>query len=424
MIILDGAADRKNKELENMTPLEFAKTPVLDTLAKKGRQSMIDIIGGNITPESDSGTLALLSYDPKKYYPGRGTLEGIGAGMPEGYIHSASFRINFASYCSDKGTLDRRTARGLSDDELQSLREELCKKIKLDENVGFKLIVFGHHRGILSLVSNEIELSGNVSNTDPGFEKKGNFSIPVKKYENRRKECIALDDSQAAKNTAYYINWFSQQAELVLQESVINKKRIEQGMMAANCILVRDGGRNPVDLPSFYDKFQWSLVMYGQIPAEKAIAELIGGEFQYTKALELQLDDDYLINIARVFTENPCDVNYIHLKGPDEPGHDRDPYGKVKAIEKIDYFFMREFVKHIKNNDIVVVTCDHATPCDLGIHSDDKVPVLISSNSIIPDGQSRFTEKNAMNGGADIGKAVDLLIHIKHYIINEDNYEE
>lgn len=74
MIILDGAADRPIKELGNVTPLEKANTPALDYLAKKSKQTMITIIDDEICPESDSGAMALLSYDPLKYYPGRGTL--------------------------------------------------------------------------------------------------------------------------------------------------------------------------------------------------------------------------------------------------------------------------------------------------------------------------------------------------------------
>ena len=78
MIILDGAADRKIEILANRTPLQVANTPSLDTLVKRGKQTLITVIDDNIIPESDSGSMALLSYNPKTYYPGRGTLEGLG----------------------------------------------------------------------------------------------------------------------------------------------------------------------------------------------------------------------------------------------------------------------------------------------------------------------------------------------------------
>ena len=69
MIILDGAADRKIEILANRTPLQVANTPSLDTLVKRGKQTLITVIDDNIIPESDSGSMALLSYNPKTYYP-------------------------------------------------------------------------------------------------------------------------------------------------------------------------------------------------------------------------------------------------------------------------------------------------------------------------------------------------------------------
>ena len=114
-IILDGAADRKIEELNWKTPLQYAVTPALDSLARRGCQSMITVIDDKIAPESDSGTMALLSYDPQIYYPGRGTLEGIGAALLESYKFRTSFRINFASYDTKNQILDRRTARGGAD---------------------------------------------------------------------------------------------------------------------------------------------------------------------------------------------------------------------------------------------------------------------------------------------------------------------
>lgn len=146
MIILDGAADRKIEILANRTPLQVANTPSLDTLVKRGKQTLITVIDDNIIPESDSGSMALLSYNPKTYYPGRGTLEGLGTDfIPEGYNYVA-FRVNFASYDEKSGTLDRRTARGLGEEELQALAKDITENVDLSKfNVDFKLLAFGHH---------------------------------------------------------------------------------------------------------------------------------------------------------------------------------------------------------------------------------------------------------------------------------------
>lgn len=132
-----------------------------------------------------------------------------------------------------------------------------------------------------------------------------------------------------------------EQAAKILENSEVNHARIRKKLMPANCILVRDGGIAVKVMPAFFELYKWSIIMYGQLPSEKAIANLIGTEFQYTKALELQLDEQYLRQMAKILIEGCYDVKYIHLKGPDEPGHDHEPWRKVEAIESIDRFFMQ-----------------------------------------------------------------------------------
>lgn len=416
MIILDGAADRPIWSLGERTPLECAKTPGMDKLASKSSLCMVSVIGKNIPPESDSGTMALLSYDPLLYYPGRGTLEGIGTGLLKGYRYSASFRINFASYDSKHQFLDRRTARGLNDEELQCLALELNEKIRIgrsEEQIKMNLTAFGHHRGILVLTSNQTKLSGNVSNTDPGFKKEGCFSLPIPNYRRQPLQCFPQDDTAEAERTAELVNQFTQEAAKILSDSSINQQRIKKGLLPANCILTRDGGTSPKELMPFYQKFNWELSIFGQLPAEQAIADLIQGKFYYTKAFELQMDSEYLQKIVSIFVNNPANVKYIHLKGPDEPAHDQKPYDKVKAIEKIDHYFMEEFLKYVTPEDFVIVTCDHTTPCELGIHSSDPVPFMVSGPGIRSDGLQRFTESQAAQGSCQIKQAIDILPFIR-----------
>lgn len=413
MIILDGAADRKIESLGNKTPLQKAKTKALEQLAQSGQQTMIEVIDNQIVPESDSGAMALLSYEPKVYYPGRGTLEGLGTGfIPKGY-HYVAFRINFASYDKNKKRLDRRTARGLTDEELKELAKEINEKVELSKfNVEFKLLAFGHHRGILCFYSKDKQLSGKVSNTDPGYKKEGVWGYPVSNYEQRPQKCYPLDETEVSKFTADLVNEFERQTSEILEKSKINQKREEKKEMLANYILIRDGGEKPKKMPKFEEKFGLTLSLYGQLPAEKAIADLIGAKFTLSKALDLQLDKKFLEDSSKKLIQDKADVVFIHVKGPDEPGHDNEPFNKVKAIELIDEFLIANVLKKIKKEDIVIVTCDHATPCELKRHSKDKVPVLISGGNFKKDGSIRYDEEIAKRGKCPITKAIDLLPYV------------
>lgn len=413
MVILDGAADRKIKILGDKTPLEKANTPSLDILATNGEEGLVTVIDDNITPESDSGSMALLSYDPKIYYPGRGTLEGLGTGfIPEGYNYVA-FRINFASYDNEEQKLDRRTSRGLEDNELQELARSIVENINLSNNdINFKMIAFGHHRGILCFYSKKHKLSGNVSNTDPGFKKNGVWGFPIKEYEPKPLICEPLDDTEEAKLTANIVNEFVLQSSKILSNHHVNKKRIQNGKLPSNYLIFRDGGEKPKEMPKFLDKFGLTLSMYGQLPAENTIAKLIGGNFYFSKSLDLQLDKEFLKDAAEKLINDNADVVFIHIKGPDEPGHDNEPNKKVEAIEFIDKYFVSNLLKNISEDDIVIVTCDHATPCELKIHSVDKVPVLISGKYFENDCSKKFDEKNAKNGKLVISKAIEILPYV------------
>lgn len=421
MIILDGAADRKIEILENRTPLQVANTPALDALVKRGMQTLVTVIDEKITPESDSGSMALLSYDPRIYYPGRGTLEGLGTGfVPDGYNYVA-FRINFASYNKKIGTLDRRTARGLSDEELQVLAKDIMENIDLSKfNVNFKLLAFGHYRGILVFYSNKVSLSGNVSNTDPGFRRSGVWGVPVKNYEPKPLQCLALDEKEESKLTADVVNSFIEQSSEILSKNIVNIKRIEKGELPANYLIFRDGGEKPKAMPQFQEKFGLTLSMYGQLPAENAIAKLIGAKFTFSKSLDLQLDKEFLMNAEKMLVQDEGDVKFIHIKGPDEPGHDNKPKEKVEAIEFIDKYFVSYLIKDISKDDIVIVTSDHATPCELKIHSIDKVPVLISGNSFGYDGSIKFDEENASKGKLPIDNAIDIFPYIIEKVNSND----
>jgi 2,3-bisphosphoglycerate-independent phosphoglycerate mutase len=110
LLIVDGMADRPLIDHDYKTPLEFANTPNMDRLAKGGLVGQLDPISPGIRPGSDVANLALLGYDPAKYYTGRGALEALGAGI-ELRPGDVAFRCNFATVDDDFRVEDRRAGR-------------------------------------------------------------------------------------------------------------------------------------------------------------------------------------------------------------------------------------------------------------------------------------------------------------------------
>jgi 2,3-bisphosphoglycerate-independent phosphoglycerate mutase len=93
------------------------------------------------------------------------------------------------------------------------------------------------------------------------------------------------------------------------------------------------------------------------------------------------------------------DCFYIHLKGPDEPGHDGNCQRKTAVISAIDEYFFGNLLRAINLKDcIVCVTSDHATPCALKIHSDTPVALLIADGKTKSEKITKFSEKECQNG--------------------------
>lgn len=77
--IADGVGDRPIKALEGLTPLQLAKAPYLDRIAREGVTGMMDPLFPGIPVGTDMGHLILFGNDPK-LYPGRGPIEAAGVG--------------------------------------------------------------------------------------------------------------------------------------------------------------------------------------------------------------------------------------------------------------------------------------------------------------------------------------------------------
>ena len=410
IVIMCGGADRPIRSLGSRTPFEAAATPHLDALARRGATGLVRVIDESIPPESDSGAMALLGYDPLALYTGRGPLEALGMDFwdPDGF--SVAFRVNFASWSPTTGHLDRRTARDVSDDELAVLVREILEQVTLDGPFAFRLTGFGRHRGILAITSRSVPLSGRVANTDPGFTCRGPFGVPVADPTPEPLPCRPLvEGDEAACVTARLVDQFVERSARVLERSEVNRTRRAAGLLPANVILVRDGGHVlPAPRP-FSDRYGLTLSMYGQVPAEHGLARLLGARFTVARAARGQSDPEFFAELLPDLLADAADVTFVHLKGPDEPGHDDRPDEKVAAIEEIDAHFVGPLVSAAGPGDTVVATCDHATPCELGIHAPDPVPVAVAGPRVTADGTTSFGERMAASGALAGWRACEIL---------------
>src|SRR5436190_2164620 len=209
-------ADRPLIDHDYKTPLEYANTPNMDRLAKGGLVGQLDPISPGVRAGSDVANLALLGYDPAKYYTGRGALEAMGAGI-ELRPGDVAFRCNFATVDDDFRVEDRRAGR------IRKGTSKLAKvvdAIKIDGVPGVRTIFKAtvDHRAVLVLRGEK--LSRMVSDVDP---KEEGAKIAISK---------ALDGSEEAKRTSAAINEFVKRSHDALREHPLNQERANNGEKA------------------------------------------------------------------------------------------------------------------------------------------------------------------------------------------------
>ncbi|RLI01619.1 phosphoglycerate mutase [Candidatus Bathyarchaeota archaeon] len=420
-VVIDGLGDLPIKELGDETPLGFAETPNLDSLASKGRLGLMYTVGKGIAPESDIAVISILGYDPFKYHVGRGPIEAYGAGlsMKDGDL---ALRCNFATLGPGKKIVDRRVGRTLTTEEASKLSEAINQEVKLESfPAEFEFKNTLGHRAVLVIKSKDLPLSAEITNTDPAYERVKGLGIAKPEFEMVLKECMPLEDTEEARRAAQLVNEFTEKSHEVLDRHEVNKRREAEGELKANVILSRDAGD---EIPRFFninEHYGVRFACLADMPVERGISRIAGMHLIDIPPPTKDTKADSDLRIRRLMEIYPSfDCFYIHIKGPDEPGHDGDFERKAKIISEIDKFFFGELLSRIDLKEtLICVTADHSTPCSLKGHSDDPVPLLIAGGNIKPDGITKFSEKTCKNGSLGLLKHGTELIPMLMKILKE-----
>jgi 2,3-bisphosphoglycerate-independent phosphoglycerate mutase len=333
-LLLDGLGDVRYRQLGDKSPLEKAKTPVLDSLAFNGYCGTLLPVGLNKEiPISDASlmTFANLGYDVRKLKPSRGVVEAIGAGfkVKDGYLCA---RTNFAIVDKNWVVKDLRAHRIKDTRDL----EKKINQIKFYVPFKFKSTV--EHRGVLVFYG---KFSDRIPTPDP-------HKIGSKV----RKSSKILNDFM----------------ELVY--SALKGER-------ANFLLIRGLGSRVPRIKKFGMRAA-AVVGKDVVHLDRGIAKLTG-----MKLIEVPKADGK--SVERAFKRH--DFVFVPYKDTDQPGHDGDYREKVRQIERADRFIGGLNLK----NKLVIVTSDHCTVCKKKSHTTDPIPTLISFG---PDnGRRKFGER-------------------------------
>ncbi len=381
VMVADGMSDYPLAELGDKTPIEAAKIPNMTFMAKNGKVGTARTIPKGMTPASDVANLAILGYDPVKYYSGRGPLEAANMGIDLGE-NDVAFRCNLIT--EDKGVLTDYSAGHITTKEARILMAGLDKKLGTDN----------------------IKFYGGISYRHLVVIKNGrHFSIGKKEADLSKIQYMPPHDmvGQSVKENlpkgrgSEILIKLIEESKDVLTKHDVNKVRVDLKENPANMIWLWGQGSKP-DLPKFKEKYGVTGSIISAVDLLNGIGKIIGLDPITVPGATGYYDTNYQgkADYAVASLENK-DFVFIHVEAPDEAGHNKDIRAKIGAIENFDRCIVGTVLNHFKDRSDVrmMVLPDHPTPILLGTHAADPIPFAIYGAGIEKDNIEVFSENAA-----------------------------
>lgn len=377
LILADGAADEPLAELGGKTPLEVAKKPNMDKIAKNGRCGMLKTVEECMTPGSDVANMSILGYDPEKYYTGRGALEALSMGVPFGEDDMA-YRCNLVTI--ENGKMKDFAAGHITSEEGAELFKSLQEKV-----TGVTFYPGVSYRNVMMF---------------PGG--KGAETYPPHDIVDE-----VVDNYMPKGPDAEMLMKLMVRAADVFENHPVNIARKAAGKNPATTIWPWSAGKKPA-MPKFCDMFGKQGAMISAVDLLFGIAACCGMEIVKVEGATGYLDTNYMgkAKAAVEALQGGADFVYMHVEATDEAGHLGSIEEKIKAIERLD-----EAVGYILENfdGCVMLMPDHPTPIAKKTHTHDAVPFVVMGKDEA-DAVSVYTEKDVRENGAyGLIKATDLL---------------
>ena len=386
----DGMADEPLEELGGRTPLEYARTPVLDSYAEKSEIGMVATIPEGMSPGSDTANLSVIGHNPREYYTGRSPLEALSIGVPMKDTDVA-LRCNIVTLSEEDVPYEERTIIDHSSGEISTEDAAVLLKAVADELQDdiYKFYVGTSYRHCL------IWADGEVVPLTPPHDVLGQVIGQYLPADKKLRE-------------------MQKRSYEILSAHPVNAERKKKGLNPANSLWFWGAGTKPA-LSPFYDKYKKRGVMISAVDLLKGIAVGAGIENKIVPGANGGLDTNYegkAQAAVDALLKEGYDFAYIHLEAPDEMGHQGSVERKVQAIENMDgriLSLIREQMDASGEDYRLLVLPDHPTPIRLRTHVAAPVPYLLYDSSE-PQGHSwHYNEKEAAASGKVIARGCDLM---------------
>ncbi len=384
IFLIDGMADYPLPELGGKTPLEAARTPVLDGLARQAQFGTFVTLPDAFPTSSDVANMSVLGWDLATSYTGRGAIESYGLGVPLD-DQTVAFRMNIIT---TKGELlEDYSAGHIGEAEAAELVDFLAAQlgdgeVELRKGVSYRHILYLH---------------------GPRFSPAVDYDKPDSSHGMEWAKILPRARVPEAEATAARLRELMMRSRELLADHPVNRARVARGENPATMIWPWSGGRKPA-MPSFE-------ALYGKKGSIVSAVDVILGlgllgdmESLRPEGATGWIDTNYE-NKARAAVDmlRRNDFVYLHVEAVDECGHLGDLPNKLKSIEDCDARLVKTFLDEYRavhrDGLRAMVLPDHPVPIKLRKHTRDPVPFMVAGAGVADDPAiDRYGEGNCLRG--------------------------
>lgn len=395
-------ADWPVESLGGKTLLQYADTPYMDMLAKKGTTGMLKTVQDGFHPGSEVANSSILGYDQNEVYEGRGPLEAASIGVE---LAPTDMAIRCNIICIEGDHIKNHSCGRLETEEGDILIKYLQEKLG-NERVHFYTGVQYRHLLVIKGGSKYLKC------TPP-------HDVPLKPW----RPLLVQPDLEAeakanaktelsATETANLINELIEKSQELLAAHPFNAQRIAEGKDPANSIWPWAGGYRPhmVPLTTTYPQIKKGSVITA-VDLIRGIGSLAGLKVIDVEGATGLYDTNYEGKAkAAIEALKTDDFVYLHVEASDEAGHDGDLELKLQTIVNLDKRAIGPIYEEVKNWGVpgtptadlepvaIAVLPDHPTPVAHRTHTNEPIPFLIYAPGIEADAVETFDEQSCKEG--------------------------
>ena len=393
VILIDGAADYRLDELGGRTPLQVAKKPVIDLLAKNGIVGMVKTIPDGVAPGSDTANLSILGYDPLIYSTGRSSLEAVSIGV-DLKDDEITFRCNLVTLSDGDRYEDLvmvdYSAGEITTEESGQLIDALAGELGTGEIKFYTGVSYRH-------VIVWKDGPEDVTLTPP-------HDISGKK----------IGDFLPEGDGSGMILEMMKRSNIILKDNPVNSERKTAGKRPANSIWLWGKGKKPA-LDSFKDKYSINGSVISAVDLVRGIGICAGLKPVEVEGATGNIHTNFSGKADAAINEikDGADFVYIHIEAPDECGHQGNIKDKIRSIEIIDEKVIGRIKDNLDTMQVnyrLMVLPDHPTPIIKRTHTSDPVPFLIFDSENISEKKDQvFDEFYPQSSGNIIEEGFKLM---------------